>query len=182
MFIALSLILNSSFSQTFDGIAIDGDLSTAIAKYKLKGYLVEKYFDGGVILNGEVLGAKIELYIFTTIKTKKVFKAVVYLPRRQSWFTLKNEYEKYFVTFTDKYGMEDSKYEFFTSPYFEGDGYELQALKLEKATFAGYWFNKNNTTIALEISEYQQVKITYENDRNQVIAKREIDAVKNSTF
>lgn len=182
MFIVFSLILNTSFSQSFDGVAIDGDLSTAIAKYKSKGYLIQKYFENGVILNGEVLGTKIELYIFTTIKTKRVFKAVVYLPKRESWVSLKNEYEKYFETFTDKYGTEDSKYEFFSKPYFEGDGYELQALKLEKATFAAYWLKKNNATIGLEISEYQQVKITYENDTNQIISKREIDAVKNSTF
>ena len=41
--------------------------------------------------------------------------------------------------FTKKYGEPKDHFEFFSSPYYEGDGYELQALRKEKCNYISFW-------------------------------------------
>jgi hypothetical protein len=49
-----------------------------------------------------------------------------------------------------KYG-EPKSYRDFTDPYKDGDGYEMQAVRLGKAAIESYWSFKNDKVIALEI-------------------------------
>ena len=49
-----------------------------------------------------------------------------------------------------KYG-EPKSYRDFTDPYKNGDGYEMQAVRLGKAAIESYWSFKNDKVIALEI-------------------------------
>ena len=162
-------------AQMFDGVKIDGALNSKIQQYRTKGYVLTKVFPEGrgASLKGNIAGREIELFLFTTEKTKLVFKALVYLPRQQNWEDLKSDYHKFVGIFTEKIGEPDSEFSFFRDPYYEGDGYEMQAVALEKVVYSSYWLNKKNTTVAVSISKYKQVEITYENDTNMQIAKRE---------
>jgi hypothetical protein len=169
-------------AQSFDGVSISGDLSTAVTKYKSKGYTLSKYFENGAILKGNVAGNSIELYIFTTPKSKKVCKMVAFLEEDISWRSLKSNYTKFYDIFLQKYGEPDSKYDFFSKPYFDGDGYELQAVRLEKATFAAYWFKRDNLTTCVEISKYNQVKLIYENNLMMGIKDREQSEIESNSF
>ena len=161
--IFLSFAMNFSFSQSFDGVPISGDLPTAVARYKAKGYTLDKYITSGAILNGKILMNNIQLFIFVTPKTKKVYKVVAYLDEDISWTSLKSTYIRFLGILTDKYGNPDGNYESFTTPYYEGDGYELSAVGLEKVNYSAYWLNKAEMNIGVEISTFKQVKITYEN-------------------
>lgn len=173
----LSFLFAVSFytvsAQSFDGVPISGDLPTAVAKFKAKGYTIRKYVENGVILDGKVASRNIELFVFVTPKTKKLFKVVAYFDEEISWMSLKSTYEVFYDILTEKYGYPDAKYNKFIDPYYEGDGYELQAVGVEKAIFSSYWFKKDNLTVALEISKYKQVSLTYENNIMMELKKKE---------
>jgi hypothetical protein len=184
--LVITIILASTnlFSQSFDGISISGDLPTIVSKFKTKGYQFDKYTENGsAIMKGKIAGIyNVELYIFVTPKTKKVCKVVGYLDKEQTWYNLKNEYEKFVQILTEKYGPADNTYNTFTSPYYEGDGYEMTAIGLEKCIYASIWLHKSNLNLALEISKYKQVKFTYENDENMKIMTSEIAEMQNKSF
>ena len=173
----------SSFSQSFDGVAISGDLPTAIANFKAKGYTYTRTEDGVAILKGKVAKTyNVEVFIYTTPKSKKVCKLVAFLDEQNNWYSIKGEYERFVQIITDKYGNPDSKYNSFSSPYEEGDGYEMTAVAIEKCSYASYWFDRSNTSIAVEISKYKQVKLAYENDANMKIRKSELSTLESSSF
>jgi hypothetical protein len=180
--IAFAFISFSSFSQSFDGVPISGDLPTAIAKFKVKGYVLDKYVANGVIMKGRVANSPVELFILTTPKSKRVFKMVAFLDEQTSWVSLKSEYYKYKNILTEKYGNSDETYDFFSQPYYEGDGYELSAVGLEKATFAAYWFKRDNLTLGVEISKFKQVKLVYENNQMMEIKNKEQAEVESNSF
>lgn len=184
LILAIGILFSfSAQSQTFDGVLIDGDMPSTLAKFKAKGYVHQKTEDGVAILKGKVASLyDVELFVFATPKSKKVCKVVAYLSEHKSWYSIKSEYEKFLGMLTDKYGVPDSKYDFFTSPYFEGDGFEMTALSAEKCTYAAYWFGKSNTTISVEISSYKQVKLVYENESNMAIRKREIESLSSNSL
>lgn len=182
-FLILSVLFSTFVNaQSFDGISISGDLPSKIAQYRAKGYTLNKYIPNGVILNGNVAGHRVELYLFTTPKTKVVFKATVYLAKKESWFSLKSEYETFVERMKEKYGEPDNNFEFFRDPYYEGDGYELSAVGLEKVVYASYWLNRNNLTLGVTISKYKQVEINYENVKNMEIAQKEFGNQHNESF
>ena len=67
---------------------------------------------------------------------------------------------------TTKYGAPINCFEYFKSPYEEGDGYEEQAIKLSKAVFTCYWGDPShaagNASISLEITTKLNLRIEYE--------------------
>jgi hypothetical protein len=179
--IALFFVFSAN-AQVFDGVSVSGDLPTAIAKFKEKGYVFKKYVENGAILNGKVGYRDIELYIFVTPKSKKIFKFNIYFEEQSTWSNLKYDYDKYYEIFKEKYGAPDSEYSFFSSPYEAGDGYEMTAVQLEKATFAAYWLKRSNITVAVTISKWKQVQLTYENDTNTDLKKKELTMIENNSF
>jgi hypothetical protein len=184
--VLIAIVLSSITlsAQSFDGVEISGDLVTAIAKFKAKGYTLVKNEDGIASMKGMLAKTyNIELYIYTTPKSKKVTKVVAYLDEENTWSNLKYEYEKFVGIISDKYGKPDNTYATFTSPYFEGDGYEMTAVGIEKCLYASYWLGQsNNTNIGVEISKFKQVKIVYENAANMRLRKNEQDQIENNAF
>jgi hypothetical protein len=179
----LALIFSFTINaQVFDGVSVSRDLATAVSKFKVKGYKLRKYIENGVIIDGKVGNRNIELFIFVTPKSKKIYKFTLYFEEQTTWSSLKGDYDKYYEIFKEKYGKPDEDYSFFSNPYEAGDGYEMTAVKLEKAIFSAYWFKRENTTIAISISKYKQVEITYENDTNMNLKKKEISVIENSIF
>lgn len=184
LFIILFVLFSNFVSaQYFDGVKIEGDLVTAVNKFKAKGYTLVKYLDfGGAVLEGKILNQKVEVYLVTTPKTKQLFRATIYLPKETDWYELKTEFNRYYQVLRDKYGIEDNKFDFFKKPYYEGDGYEMSAVLNEKVVFAAYWLNKDNCNIGVQISKYQQIEINYENVKWIEIAGRERDDINNVKF
>lgn len=183
LILILTLFISVNVSaQSFDGVPISGDLPTAIAKYKAKGYNLSRYVEQGAILKGRVASRDIELYIFTTPKTKKIFKMVIYFDEEISWLSLKSTYNTFYDILSEKYGYPDEKYAKFLDPYYEGDGYELQAVGIEKAIYAAYWFRKDNLTVGVEISKYKQVKLVYENNIMMEIKNKEQSEIERKSF
>lgn len=180
LFLLFSL---SAFSQSFDGVAIDGDLSIAISKYKEKGYELVSKEKEVAILKGTAAGKKINLFILATPKSKIIYRAVVFLPAREDWQSLKDDYEKYKEILINKYGKPTSIYESFKEPFNEGEGNEMIAVTNKKCQYVTYWLDdKDNTNISIEISDLKEIKITYENVKNSTIREKEKLEIEKSVF
>jgi len=78
----------------------------------------------------------------------------------------RQEYRAMKDVLTTKYGAPINCFEYFKSPYEEGDGYEEQAIKLSKAVFTCYWGDLShaagNGSISLEITTKLNLRIEYE--------------------
>jgi hypothetical protein len=175
-------LVSNGMSQVFDGISISGDFNVALQKFKSKGYKVEEVFPEGAILSGKVASANIELFLFKTPKTSKVFKASVYFPKKDNWYDLKNEFNSYHNLLLEKYGKTTDRFQFFSSPYYDGDGYEMQAVEKDKCTYSSYWSNIDGASYSVEITKYKQVKITYENDELFRLKDKEASEIKSQIF
>jgi hypothetical protein len=107
----------------------------------------------------------VEIFLYETPKTKQLFKLTVYFEEASSWRSIKSQYERLLETLTSKYGEPDNSYANFKSPYYEGDGYEMSAIELDKCDFTAYWLNKDNLSLSIQISKWKQVRLSYENDK-----------------
>lgn len=149
----------------FKGTPIDGNIQSFIKKLENMGYTTSEVKGNIATLKGDFAGFKdCELLVVGSRNSNIVWKVKVYLPKRTTWSSLKREYSELKDQYVSKYDKGKS-YEFFSSPYKEGDDYEMQALRLEKCTFATY-FNVEGGSIELEISKYGQIGISYEDEIN----------------
>ena len=177
--ITLGLLLSiKGISQEFMGVKVDGSKATITSQLINKGMTKSaSSVPTTLVFKGYVSNTEIELYVFFTPKTNLAWKFFVYLPKRTGWYELKGDYEKYLELFTNKYGTPTSTYNTFLSPYYEGDGYEMSAVGLDKCLYASYW-----EKYSVEISQYKQVRLSYENTENAEINKREKNQINNANF
>lgn len=180
--IAIVLFTTFTFAQSFNGVAISGSMSTAVNAFKAKGFTVVDNLQNITVMKGKIQNQTIELFIKVTPKSKQVYAFSIYFPKHISWSGIRNEYEKYKDILIAKYGQPDSEYDFFSTPYYLGDGYELQALRLEKCSYSAYWFDKENTNISVEMSKYEQVNMTYENEKLIKIRAKEVEEQNKTIF
>jgi hypothetical protein len=74
-------------------------------------------------------------------------------------------YKEMLVTLKNKYGGPTHEFRSFDKPYYEGDGFEEQAVRLGKADFSAYWIGgegKYKGTLSVKVTENLAVTITYE--------------------
>ncbi len=155
----------------FKGIPLSGDISSFTNKLKQKGCVVKNTKNNMVVLTGKFINKNCDIYVLGSKKSKTIWKVVVFLPKENSWTSLKDEYQSTKEQYQRKYG-EGKSYEFFGKPYYEGDGYELLALKKEKCTYITF-FETDLGSIAVEIGQGGYVKIGYEDKKNTEIEKKE---------
>lgn len=167
--------------QTFDGVSISGHLNKCVQAFQAKGYKLVTYNDVGAIMKGVINHENVELYVIKTPITAQVWKVSIYFPKRTSWSQLTSDYKEYTDIITNKYGSRSKEYKFFESPYEDGDGYELIALKVGKATYSTYWL-LDDVNIAVKISEYAQVTLAYENVKNVELNDRETEKLNRTKF
>jgi hypothetical protein len=175
--VALLTTNANSYGQEFLGIKVDGKLGEVVAKFKLKGFKVTSPDDTSPILVGKAGVSNVEVIILSSPISKKVFKFAVYLPKQNDWESIKSEYEDYLETLTSKYGTPTQSFNFFSSPYKEGEGDEMNAIAMEKCVYSAFWEN-----VYLRISEYKQVSIAYENAKNMAIRDAESAKLKKDAF
>ena len=170
--IVLALALQAQEHMAFKGVSMDCNITSFVSQLKAKGYTVEYQNEDGVILTGDFAG-KSDCYVIVlpTKASKMVWKVVVQFPEKTSWYALKNEYLSYKESYTEKYGTPTS-YEYFRSPYEEGDGYELTALGVDKCSYISF-YEIPEGFISLEINKDKCVQVTYEDAINTATKRRE---------
>ena len=85
-----------------------------------------------------------------------------------------------------KYGNPQKSFRHFTGIYSDGDGYEMQAVRLGYAIISSYWTFKDNNVIYIEIEAVSGgrmiVKITYQNDKLSIEVENEKSNKNKSEF
>ena len=185
LMVAIILIASVSvYSQEFMGIKIDGGKDLVINQFKTKGFKVSPTNDPKLnytSMEGTVNGKSMELLICHTPTSKIVWKLIVTLPKQNTWYDLKNEYEKYKDILVKKYGQPSDDFHFFSSPYDEGDGYEMTAVAVGKCTYSSYFTNQGNS-VSIEISKWKEIDINYENEKNRLVKNKEKEALDSKVF
>lgn len=172
--VMLTMALHAQEHMTFKGIPIDGSLSSFVSQLKSKGFTHELTEGNIAMLKGDFAGkSDCIIGVLASKQSKKVWKVVVRFPEKTSWYSLKSEYRSFKESYTEKYGTPTS-YEYFSDPYYEGDGYELQALRLEKCTYASY-YETDKGYISVEIDDSKCVTVMYEDAINVKIKNHEAE-------
>ncbi|MBR5035131.1 MAG: hypothetical protein IKX71_07465 [Bacteroidales bacterium] len=161
---------------TFKNIPISGPSSSFIEKMKQAGFEVVSELENGLVMEGTFVGlSDCKILVGITPKTKTVWKVIAQLPSKSSWYSVKNQYFEFKEKYTDKYGKPNDEFEFFSKPYYEGDGYELQAVKNDKGYYTTYWKSDLGiivVSIAATSSSEGWVQLGYE-DANGVEIRRQ---------
>lgn len=111
-------------------------------------------FDGGTLLGFKSGGWA----MFSGEGLAKV-QVVLLTPNNKA----RETYKRLRDTLRDKYGAPTQTFEYFTRPYYEGDGYEEQAIRLGKGIFSTFWEHKpTKQSIHLQITERLVVSVSYE--------------------
>lgn len=173
--VANVLITNA---QEFMGVKVDGSKQHVMNQFKAKGFTYKSEKGNTIIMKGSIGSMDVDLFCVFTPKTGKCWKMTIFLPEEQSWYSLKAQYKKYYDVFKDKYGKPSDDFSSFLSPYYEGDGYEMSAVRLEKCVYFAIW----QDMYSIEISKFKQVKISYENPTNSALDDKEKKEVNSSVF
>ena len=174
LFVAM-LISTTFFAQEhldFRGVPLDGHIDGFISKMEELGYTLEKKVDNAAIMSGKFTGKDVELYILSSPKTKTVWKVAALFEKATSWSSLKSSYLEYKELYTQKYGKPESSFEFFKDPYYEGDGYELQALRNEKCHYFTM-YELEGGVVAVQLMSSGCLQLGYEDNINGVLRNAE---------
>lgn len=155
----------------FKNVPMDGTVINFTKELIKEGFIVQKEKKNLNVLIGNFISRPCEVRLVGTHKTATIWKVVVYLPKVKEWSPLKIDYVNLKQAFVDKYGAGKS-YEFFSQPYVDGDGGELQALASERCHYITYW-EKPEGTIALQITTEGRITITYEDALNRTLYDKE---------
>jgi hypothetical protein len=172
-----------SFSQlTFNNIPLGTSYQDFKIKLQEKGFIFHPVEgdDNSYYYTGEFIGKDAEIMVLITPKTKIVWKVAVYLPELSNWNRVKSEFLYLCEKMEEKYGSPTDKFTFFSDPYYEGDGYELQAIYKEKCHYGSFWGNDNGDIFIHLMSfkyETAQITIYYEDKKATAIYLSEKDQI-----
>lgn len=140
IFICWNVVLSAQEHLTFKNIPIEGSVSAYVAKLEAVGFQLVESTANNAILKGTFAGFDdCTIVVIGSESSNTVWKVVANLPHQVSWTSTCSRYEELKRQYTDKYGKPAKSYEFFIDPYELGDGYELQAIKLEKGYYIAFW-------------------------------------------
>lgn len=171
------LLVNSMSAQVEDhlkfmGVPITGTLTEFVAKMEKKGWKSDYNNDYAIVMKGTFANEEAELYIISSRTTHTVWKVAVLLNNEYtSWYSLKEDYNSWKALYSEKYG-EPRSYEFFKRPYYEGDGYELQAVELGKCSYISFYDVPLGGMI-VEISDDKKIQLSYEDKLNSDLQGQE---------
>lgn len=173
LFVILMLSI-SVFSQDhlkFKNIPIDGNINAFSKELVKQGFTLLESKGSSIILKGEFAGKQCNIVVVGTKKTLLTWKVYISFDKENLWSSLKSKYYELKEQYTTKYG-DGKSYEFFSNPYFEGDGYETTALSVDKCTWSTFWETKvGNISISIQAS--QNIGISYEDIKNTVVMDQE---------
>jgi hypothetical protein len=163
-------------AQTFSGLTIGGSLATFNQNMITKGYLLNKRVAPHIYYyTGKIATENVEVFVFATPTTKQVAKVSVFYPKNTTFESINNKFDQKKDVLTSKYGSPDKCHNYFESPYELGDGYEENAIQLEKYVNSCFWHINDNFDMSLSVTKYMQVEIIFENIANQNKLIEELD-------
>jgi len=161
-------------AQMFNGIFIGGSLSSFHSKMIAKGYKYKEAISPNVYLySGKIGVEQVEVFVMASPKSKIVSKVNLFFPIENSYESLLESMNEKKDLYTQKYGECEHCVVNFSTPYFEGDGYEQQAVETGNYTNSCIWLLPNEFAILLKVFKTMQIEVTYENTKNHEITIKE---------
>lgn len=179
-FITILLISTSIIAQTnndnheyleFKNTPINGTLSEMVKKMQALGYKLEEAAEYVAIMEGSFANENCEIVLYASPKTKTMHSIIVNFGEQTSWYSLKAKYKKLKEQLTSKYNHTPKSTEYFADPYYEGDGYEMQALRNEKCFYFST-FNFDNGKIGVYIVG-NKVQLLYQDSNGNSLNEKE---------
>ena len=169
----ISISASAQEHLTFKGVPINGHITTFVSKLKSLGFKEVASSDYSAVVEGEFGGNECQVAIYGSKKSKVVHKVIVILDESSSWHSLKSKYNEYKELLTSKYGKGTS-FEFFSDPYYEGDGYELGAVRNDKCTYLTFFETSNGDIVISIVNAGKPVtSLGYMDKVNSAIAEKE---------
>ena len=155
------------------GMDIDGCVEDFNQRLEMKGFSFIDSFETSYSFWGKFANEIVTLTVLATPISKIVCKVIVFFPDKENWEDLKKDYFFKKKMFKSKYVLE-SDFEFFMSPYEEGDGYEIRAVSKEKCNYKSF-FSTLGGNIMVEIDKTKRIKVVYEDKINMEKGKTELN-------
>lgn len=155
------------------GIEVNGNYESFKDSLGSKGFKYMSSFESLHRFFGKFANEIVILNVLASPKTHTVFKVIVYFPEKKDWNELKRDYFTKKEMYKSKYPL-DRDYEFFSSPYEEGDGYEMRAVARDKCRYISFYLAMGGH-IMVEIDKESKIKVVYEDRENIKIAQKELE-------
>jgi hypothetical protein len=148
---------------TFADLAWGSNGATVKAALQRAGYeFIKVDQDGDYSFKGKVLGYPARVFVFMDPKGRATkVQATLITPDDEA----RSVFAKMKDLLVQKYGKPDQSYDFFESPYYEGDGYEDQAISVGKGHFLAFWGESTpgaGNVMDVAISKKLVVNVSYE--------------------
>lgn len=166
-----SMLAYAQHHLKFKGVEMNGTIIAFADSLKKKGFIVDNQDENTIWMKGTFVNEDVNIGILSTPKTHIVCRLMVFFNKKDDWYSLKSQYNKLKDNYEIKY-EKDADYSFFSDPYYEGDGYEMTAVKSNKCRYTSF-FKGEDGGINLEISKLACVVIVYEDFKNTQLEKIE---------
>ena len=156
----------------FKGIPIDGNMSSFLSKMNEKGFKTVTIQEEGTILSGQFAGENVDIIVYASPKSKTVYMVTVVFPEKTSWYSLKSNFKNLENSLQGKYGHPTIQRKEFDNPYYEGDGYEMSAVRMDKCS----WFSRFSVergSIDIMITKGKRVALYYSDQLNETKKENE---------
>lgn len=164
--------LNATSHIKFMGIEVTGSYESFKDSLKAKGFTYMSSFENLHNFYSKFATEIVKLCIVSSTKSNTVFKVIVYFPAKDNWKELKRDYFTKKEMYKQKYPL-DRDYEFFSSPYEDGDGYEMRAVIQDKCRYVSF-FLAIGGHITVEIDKSAQIMVVYEDRENMKLGRNEL--------
>ncbi len=180
--LALSFAAIAQEHILFKNTPVTGPVSEFVEKMKAAGFTLSSESDGVASMRGTFAGQESLIMISFSPRSKTVFRVSVHIGPYSTWNSAKRNHESMKESFVSKYGAPLRDFHFFSRPYYEGDGYELQGVANDKGHYATYWQLETgyiSVVIVATDSSTGWVRISYEDSDGLEVKNREVSAITN---
>ena len=139
--------------------------------YELNSSIFEASPFGDFAFNGTITGKDAFVAVRFNLQEQLVATDILIITndttRGRVFDEARTMYESLKMDLTKKYGQPTTTLEFFSDPYYLGDGYETQAFEQGKANYATFWFERGETSsenqeiLYVEIDDNVNVAVHY---------------------
>lgn len=167
----LPILLKAQNHMQFKGVEMNGTHISFADSLKTKGFVIDSQGENTIWMSGSFVNEDVIIGILATPKTNTICRLMVCFEEKDNWDSLKSQYNKLKESYEIKY-EKDVDYSFFRDPYYEGDGYEMTAVKSNKCRFSSF-FKGDGGGIIVEISNLARVVVYYEDFVNTQLENKE---------
>lgn len=165
----------SKIHMKFMGIEMNCAVDIAMLDLEKKGFEIIDIRKEGYIMSGKFIDRNALVTLHATPKTNLLYRANIFFNEHTSWYSLKSEFLEVVKYYKAKYKSISSS-RTFIDPYYEGDGYELQGVSMDKC-FYYERFEAEGGKISIEISDMKRLQIRYEDKNNAKKNEQETIAI-----